>query len=226
MCDVCCKCIEPLFPFGFGLSYTSFDYTNLQLSDSELLPGESLQISLDVTNTGERAGKEVVQLYVRDIESRLMRPPKELKGFQKIALKPGETKRVNFTLSADALSYYDDVRGRWIVEPGEFEVLVGHSSQDIRLSARFRLISPETKERKKEELSLETPLRYLAADEEARRILEKHFPGILSHPQIRMVLNLSLRQLASFVPQVFSEERLRALEKDLEALQRRRDRSH
>jgi len=155
-----------------------------------------------------------------------MRPPKELKGFQKVALKPGETKKVSFTLSADALSYYDDGQGRWVVEPGEFEVLVGHSSRDIRLRARFRLISPEAKKRREGDLSLETPLRYLAADEEARRILEEHFPGILSHPQIRMALNLSLRQLSSFAPQVFSEERLRALAKDLEALQRRRDRSH
>lgn len=132
------KKVEPLFPFGHGLSYTTFDYGNLRLP-AEAEMDESLTVSVDVSNTGQRQGREVVQLYVRDIVSRLARPPKELKGFAKVGLKPGETKTVSFTLGKDALSFYDpDVPG-WVAEPGEFEVQVGSSSRDIRVCGAFTL---------------------------------------------------------------------------------------
>ena len=101
------KDIEPLFPFGYGLSYTTFAYENLVLSSSEMEPGGTLQVQVDLRNTGARAGKEVAQLYVRDLASRLVRPPKELKGFQKVALAPGEVKTLTFTLTEKELSYYD-----------------------------------------------------------------------------------------------------------------------
>jgi beta-glucosidase len=133
------KRIAPLFPFGFGLSYTSFDFDALRLSAQEISPDDTLEVAIDVTNTGQRAGKEVVQVYVRDIISRLHRPNKELKAFAKVHLEPGECKMVTLTLARDALAYYDDLAHAWVAEAGEFEVLVGSSSQEIRATATFTL---------------------------------------------------------------------------------------
>lgn len=133
------KHIPPLFPFGFGLSYTSFAYGNLRLSAEALQPEDTLTVTLDVTNTGQRAGQEVVQLYVRDEQSSLPRPEKELKGFLKVDLAPGETKTVTLTLGMRALAYFDDARAAWVAEAGRFEVLVGSSSRDIRARAAFTL---------------------------------------------------------------------------------------
>ncbi|WP_322490463.1 glycoside hydrolase family 3 C-terminal domain-containing protein [Chloroflexus sp.] len=134
------KSVEPLFPFGFGLSYTTFAYRNLRLSAHTMRPDETIIVSVDVTNTGPRPGAEVVQLYVRDNAARLTRPDKELKGFAKITLQPGETTRVTFTIDRQALSYYDPAVPGWVAEPGEFVALVGRSAADIRLSAPFELV--------------------------------------------------------------------------------------
>lgn len=131
------KEIEPLFPFGYGLSYTTFAYSNLVFDAAEYGLEDEIQVSVDVENTGTRAGKEVVQLYIRDVASSLMRPEKELKAFAKVALEPGETKTVTFTLDWEALSFYDPARKQWVVEPGEFKVLVGSSSRDIHLTGHF-----------------------------------------------------------------------------------------
>ena len=131
------KQIAPLFPFGHGLSYTTFAYSNLRLSGSEFRPGDEIIVSIDVTNTGQRAGQEVVQLYVSDEASRLVRPLQELKAFAKVALQPGETQTVNLTLTGQSLAYYDPAVGGWFVEPGDFTVRVGSSSRDIRLHGRF-----------------------------------------------------------------------------------------
>jgi beta-glucosidase len=120
------KRVEPLFPFGHGLSYTAFRYTDLRLSLSSVPPGASLEVELDVTNTGTRAGQEVVQLYVHDVVA-------------KLALVPGETRTVRFTLGARALAYWDPAQGGWIAEPGAFEVRAGASSRDIRARAGFEL---------------------------------------------------------------------------------------
>jgi beta-glucosidase len=133
------KKIAPLFPFGFGLSYTTFDYGPLSLSSKEIGPGDSLRISVDVTNTGQRAGKEVVQLYIRDEQARLQRPEKELKAFAKVQLAPAECKTVTLSIACDALAYYDDLARAWVAEAGVFEVLVGASSEDIRSTATFTL---------------------------------------------------------------------------------------
>ncbi len=133
------KHIAPLFPFGFGLSYTTFSYSPLRLSVQEINPDDTLQVSVDVTNTGLRAGKEVVQLYVRDKQARLQRPDKELKAFAKVHLEPGECKTVTLSIGRSALAYYDDLAHKWVAEAGEFEVLVGASSQDIRATATFVL---------------------------------------------------------------------------------------
>jgi beta-glucosidase len=133
------KKIAPLFPFGFGLSYTTFSYGPLQLSAQEIGPGETLQISVDVTNSGQRAGKEVVQLYIRDVVASLQRPDKELKAFSKVHLEPGERKTVTLTVAHDALAYYDDLAHEWVAEAGEFEVLIAASSVDIRGKATFAM---------------------------------------------------------------------------------------
>jgi beta-glucosidase len=131
--------IAPLFPFGFGLSYTTFSYSSLQLSTQQIGLEDTLQVSIDITNTGQRAGKEVVQVYVRDKQASLQRPEKELKAFTKVQLEPGERKTVILSLTRDTLAYYDDLTHEWIAEAGEFEVLIGASSQDIRASATFTL---------------------------------------------------------------------------------------
>lgn len=122
-----------LFPFGYGLSYTRFEYSNLRVSQTEFTVHDVLEVSVDIRNVGDRAGKEIVQLYVHDPVSRLRRPPKELKGFSKVALEPGETKTVTFTLNDRAFSYYDPDYSRWLAEAGSFELLVGSSAHDIHL---------------------------------------------------------------------------------------------
>jgi len=128
--------VTPLFPFGHGLSYTTFAYSGLKVA-KKVKAGKMVEVSLTVTNTGKLAGKEVVQLYVSDLKSSLPRPPKELKGFAKVALEPGEAGTVAFMLDERALSFYDPHKKAWVAEPGEFEVLVGSSSRDIRVKAKF-----------------------------------------------------------------------------------------
>jgi beta-glucosidase len=124
---------EPLFPFGHGISYTTFVYSDLALSCDRITEDEELTVTLTVENTGERAGAEVVQLYVRDLESSVFRPEKELKSFAKVYLLPKEKKVLTFTLDKRAFAYYDVKRHKWLVKSGEFAILVGASSRDIRL---------------------------------------------------------------------------------------------
>jgi beta-glucosidase len=131
--------IEPRLPFGHGLSYTRFEYANLRLARARLRPGEPLEVSVEVANRGARAGREVVQLYVRDAEASVARPEKELRAFAKLELAPGESRTVRFTLEPRALSFWDPERKDWTAEPGEFEVCVGASSQDLRGRAAFVL---------------------------------------------------------------------------------------
>lgn len=133
--------VEPLFPFGHGLSYTTFEYRDLKLIQESISDQENLSVTLAVKNSGQLAGKEIVQLYVRDVDSTVFRPAKELKGFEKVDLKPGEEKQVSFNLGKRAFAYYNAVLGDWHVESGEFEILVGSSSRDIRLSGMVRVNS-------------------------------------------------------------------------------------
>jgi len=123
---------EPLFPFGHGLSYTKFAYANLRIS--------GMKVSADVTNTGDRAGAEVVQLYVHDSTSSVERPMKELKGFEKVHLDPGRTETVTFTLTEEDLSFWDEKTGHWTAEAGEFDILVSSSSRDIRLQGELEYV--------------------------------------------------------------------------------------
>jgi beta-glucosidase len=133
------KQITPLFPFGYGLSYTTFGYGPLTLSAQEIGPEDTLQISLDITNTGALAGKETVQLYTRDEQASLQRPEKELKAFAKVHLEPGERKKVTLSIDREALAYFDDATHEWVAEAGQFTLLVGASSRDIRSMATFAL---------------------------------------------------------------------------------------
>jgi beta-glucosidase len=130
---------EPLFPFGHGLSYTTFKLGNLRLDQTELEAGGQIQLSADITNTGPRDGDEVVQLYVSDHRTTAPRPLKELKGFKRIHLKTGETRTVTFTLYANQLGFYNQA-GQYILEPGEVELLVGASSENLPLRAAVQIV--------------------------------------------------------------------------------------
>ena len=133
------KKVKPLFAFGHGLSYTTFEYGQAMTDKKEMAMDEVLTITVPVTNTGNREGAEVVQLYISDLKSSVPRPIKELKGFQKIKLAPGETKEVTFTIAKDALSFYDDAQQAWIAEPGKFEAIVAASATDIKSKVVFNL---------------------------------------------------------------------------------------
>lgn len=131
--------IQPLFPFGHGLSYTTFDYGKATIDKTEGTADDVFTVSIPVTNTGDRAGREIVQLYVSDLKTTLPRPVKELKGFKKISLEPGQTETVTFEISRDDLSYFDADKHAWVVDPGKFEALVGASSRDIRSKVAFKV---------------------------------------------------------------------------------------
>jgi beta-glucosidase len=214
------KEIEPLFPFGHGLSYTRFGYDNLRLNGRDFGPGETIQVSVDVSNSGPRAGQEVVQLYVHDVASKLMRPPQELKAFSKVALAPGESRTVTLELEREALAYYDPAHKGWVAEAGEFEIRVGGSSRDLRLRERFTWRGDEPPDRSEEieRLHVGLPLQVLLAHEGGRQVLRKHLGELLDHPQAEMGLAMSLEQIAVFVPQQLTPEKLRAINNDLRSL--------
>ncbi len=130
---------KPLFSFGHGLSYTTFAYGKAVADKKVMGQDEMLTITLPVTNTGSREGSEVIQLYISDLKSSLPRPVKELKGFSKVKLAPGETREVTFTIGKEALSFFDDTRHEWVAEPGKFEAWIGASSTDIRNKVAFEL---------------------------------------------------------------------------------------
>lgn len=130
--------IEPLYPFGYGLSYTTFEYSNLKLSKKQIQKDETLKVSIDIRNTGNYEGAEVVQLYIRDLVGSVTRPVKELKDFRKIYLKPGESKTVEFIITPEKLKFYD-INMNYVVEPGDFKIFVGKNSVDV-LEESFTVI--------------------------------------------------------------------------------------
>jgi len=125
--------VKPLFPFGFGLSYTTFEFSNLAVTPSDAHVDAPISVSFDVRNTGDRSGAEVAQLYVGDPSAKVRRPAKELKGFERILLNPGETRHVTLTLDQRALSYWDTASKSWKVDPGQFIIYVGDSSENTPL---------------------------------------------------------------------------------------------
>lgn len=133
------KKVKPLFPFGHGLSYTTFEYGKPTVDSKVMTAGGTLTVKVTVSNTGAREGQEVVQLYISDKKSSLPRPVKELKGFQKIKLAPGEVREVSFVIDREALSFFDDARHTWVAEPGRFEAVVAASATDVRGVVSFEL---------------------------------------------------------------------------------------
>lgn len=131
--------LTPLFPFGHGLSYTKFAYGKLSVDKRSMTVDETITFTICIKNTGTCEGQEVVQLYISDKKSSLPRPVKELKGFKKVRLAPGEEKEVTLTIDKEALSFFDDVRHEWVVEPGDFEAIIAASATDIKKKVKFAL---------------------------------------------------------------------------------------
>ena len=135
---------KPLFPFGYGLSYTSFKYSNLIVKSVGTSVEPKYEVSFDITNTGKRAGAEVAQIYVADGRASVPRPPKELKGFSKVVLRPGQTRRVMVPLGFRSLAYYDVAGKQWRADAEQFDILVGQSSEQIVLRGRLLLARGQT----------------------------------------------------------------------------------
>lgn len=170
------KDIEVLFPFGYGLSYTTFACSNLRLSASEITDQETLTATVTVTNTGTCAGKSVVQLYVGDKVSSVLRPVRELKGFEKVALAPGESKDVSFVLDKRAFAYWNTELGDWHVETGEFTIEVGQSSRDIEVCGTVTVNS--TVELKKH-YTMDSIYMDILADPKAAKIVKPLLDGMM-----------------------------------------------
>ena len=130
---------SPLYEFGYGLSYTTFEYSNLRITPKQTGPAGNVKVNVDIQNTGSREGSEVVQLYINDVISSVTTPVEELRGFEKLTLMPGETRTVDFTLTPRHLSFLDGNMER-IVEAGIFNVMIGASSEDIRLKGTFEVV--------------------------------------------------------------------------------------
>jgi beta-glucosidase len=217
------KQIDPLFPFGYGLSYTNFEYTDLTIDKREINDNETLNVKVKVKNTGNIRGKEIIQLYVKDIESKVNRPEKELKGFEKIQLEPGEEKTVIFTLDKMAFAYYNAEIKDWYVESGEFELLVGKSSKDIILKEKVKVNSTKTITKKFHRNStigdlMEDPVGSRILKEMMQDQVSEIFP-VDEHRNEELVLSmmkyLPLRGLINFGRGQFTEEMLEELLKKL-----------
>jgi beta-glucosidase len=220
------KVIEPLFPFGYGLSYTSFEYSNLVINKEAILDNETVEVTVAVKNIGERAGKEIVQLYVRDVESTVIRPEKELKGFVKVDLQPGEVKEVTFTLDKRAFAYYNVDLKDWHVESGLFEVLIGKSSAEIILKGTIEVNSTVTINKK---VHRNTTIGDLLADPILAPIVqeilakaneESPFANMAEDSDAfemfqAMMRFMPLRAMAAFNPEKLTEDMLNSLIRQL-----------
>ncbi|MEN2983753.1 MAG: glycoside hydrolase family 3 C-terminal domain-containing protein [Dictyoglomaceae bacterium] len=211
------KEMEVLFPFGYGLSYTTFEYSDLRLDKKEMTDKEVLKVKVKVKNTGKVKGKEIVQLYVRDVKSSVIRPDKELKGFTKVELEPGEEKEVEFELDKRAFAYYNVDIKDWYVETGEFEILIGKSSREIVLKDTV-LVKSTVEIRKKYHRN--STIGDIVEDPYAEEIFKpifqqfiersslKNAPGDLYQMFINMMKYMPLRNLISFGGEQLSEEML------------------
>lgn len=215
------KDMKVLFPFGHGLSYTTFEYSNLVLDQKEMKESGALKVSVDVTNTGACAGKEVVQLYVSAKESAMKRPVRELRGFDKVELQPGETKTVSFTLDRRAFAYWSVQIHDWHVESGVYEIQIGKSAQEIILTETVQV---ESETAIPKVFSMNSTMGEIMADPKGKMILEQAMgamgggaaqamaedaqdeSGAISNEMIAaMMEGMPLRQILSFVPGVKKE---------------------
>jgi beta-glucosidase len=211
------KKVEPLFAFGYGLSYTTFEYSNLSINKKEIQDTDAVKVSVNIKNTGDRAGKEIVQLYVKDVESTVNRPEKELKGFEKVDLQPGEEKTVTFILNKRAFAYYNVDLKDWHVETGEFEILVGKSSHEIALKDSIMVQSTVYI---KKPVHRNTLLGDLLADPVlaplVKELMAKHNPfpdlgdseGDAAEMMEAMMRYMPLRAMVNFSMGAFTEEML------------------
>lgn len=201
------KGMDVLFPFGYGLSYTTFEYYDLKVDKKEIKDNETVTVSVKIKNTGKLKGKEVVQLYVRDVESSVIRPEKELKGFEKVELAPGEEKEVMFVLNKRAFAYYDTELKDWYVESGEFEILIGKSSREIVLREKIKVESTVTI---KKRYTLESTFEEVARSPKGKEFVEglieilktnSEFGGenVDVEHMLNMVKDLPLENLTLFV---------------------------
>ncbi len=205
------KNVAPLFPFGHGLSYTKFKYSNLRLSAKSITSNDTLKVKVDVINTGKVTGKEIVQLYVRDVQSTFARPEKELKAFAKVELKPKQKKTVTFTLDREAFWYFDVVRNAWSTEPGEFEILVGASSRDVREKRSVVLDSETSSSRFHTGLAVKV----LLENPESRAVISKHIGGFRLMEDLEIPANMSFDLAASKYPHFVSQKLLATIDRDL-----------
>lgn len=216
------KDMKVLFPFGYGLSYTTFEYSNLVLDQKEIKESTALKVSVDVTNTGTCAGKEVVQLYVSAKESAMKRPVRELRGFDKVELNPGETKTVTFTLDKRAFAYWSVEIHDWHVESGAYEIQIGKSAQEIVLT---KLVQVESETVIPKVYSINSTMGEILADPKGKAIMEQAMgsitgggpaqemsakaqggSGAISNEMMAaMMEGMPLRQILSFVPGVKKE---------------------
>lgn len=210
------KDMQVLFPFGHGLSYTTFAYSGLTVDKEKLKESEQLKVSVDVTNTGSMAGKEVVQVYVSAKDSKVIRPVRELKAFEKIELQPGETKTVSFTLDARAYTYWNTDIHDWHVETGSYEIQIGKSAQEVILAKEIWMGSEKVLPKV---FTLNSTMGEIMADPKGKAILEQAMGALMSGAQAGEMAEqakegsavneemmaatmeaMPLRQLLSFVP--------------------------
>ena len=203
------KQIEPLFPFGHGLSYTEFDYANLRI----VADGDDWLVSAEITNSGTTAGSEIVQLYVHDAECSVPRPEKELAAFGKVALEAGETKTVTMSLKRSELAFYDVTCSDWMIEAGEFAVWVGASSADIRLRGSLTVT-----ESAGGSLTIHLSIGTLLENPKSHAMLQEMMPELLAHPMLDMAKGMTLPQIAQFTEGRLTDEVLAQVDAALRAL--------
>lgn len=212
--------VEPLFPFGYGLSYTKFDYVGISADRTEISDNEELKVKVKVRNSGKLPGKEIVQLYVSDRESSVLRPKKELKGFEKVELAPGEEKTVTFTLGKRAFAFYNTEISDWYVESGEFDIMAGSSSDSILLKTTVRVNCSSPVRRVFTMNS--TPYDIMSVPEGKEAVMQylKAMGQAIDNPDNEteadqgkeiMLKEMPLRSFITFFPNVFKEEQIQQL---------------
>ncbi len=216
------KEIEPLFPFGHGLSYTTFEYTDITFDKQTMLDSDTLTVNVTLGNTGKISAKEIIQLYVKDLESSVIRPTKELRAFEKVTLAPGEETTIAFTLTKRAFAYYNTQLGDWHVESGDFEILIGASSQDIRLQKTIKIESTTslkkvyTRNSTLGDVMLHPKGKKAAQDLITLMVSDKHnSPDSLGTDMTIMFKDFVLRSMVNFTGGLFSDEMMETLLKEL-----------